>query len=78
MSETQCPTCQRDDCECQVCGRGEAEIGREPDVHHIRPFRKFGREDHEEANALDKLVTLCPEHHRQVEKGVVSLEGYER
>jgi len=69
---------ERDDCECQVCGRGEAEIGREPDVHHIRPFRKFGRVDHEEANALDNLVTLCPEHHRQVEKGVVSLEGYEQ
>lgn len=53
---------ERDDGECQVCGRSD-----DVHVHHIRPFRKFGVEKHEEANQLDNLVCLCPEHHVQWE-----------
>lgn len=42
---------------CVDCGT--APNGRELDVHHIVPFRKYGRERHVEANALDNLVALC-------------------
>ena len=49
---------KRDGGECRVCGRTDTVH-----VHHIRPFRKFGQDNHEKANHLDNLVTLCPEHH---------------
>ncbi len=48
---------QRDGGECQVCGSKNIH------VHHIRPFRTFGLENHEKANELDNLICLCPEHH---------------
>ena len=48
----------RDGNQCLVCGRSDAVH-----VHHIRPFRTFGLENHEEANVLDNLVCLCPQHH---------------
>lgn len=51
----------RDDHTCQSCGMTKEEMGREPDVHHIRPFRKF--ESHERANRLENLVCLCRECH---------------
>ena len=54
-------TVARDGGECVICGK-------EPvDVHHIRPFREFGVENHEEANALDNLVCLCRQHHSKWE-----------
>ena len=56
---------KRDDLECQICGRGESEIGRKPDVHHIIPIRKF--DDPDDANELDNLICLCPEHHLEWE-----------
>lgn len=52
---------ERDDRECQHCGRSEAEhvdlYGRKHHVHHIQKARTF--DDPEEANAMDNLVTLC-------------------
>ncbi|HBY96864.1 MAG TPA: hypothetical protein DEP84_23440, partial [Chloroflexi bacterium] len=60
----------RDHFRCQVCGTSEEVLGRELDVHHIRPFREFGYKPGEneaycQANALDNLVSLCPScHHR--------------
>lgn len=58
----------RDNHECVVCGAGKEEIGREPDVHHIRPRHVFvdsgGEFDHEAANKLNNLVVLCPSCHR--------------
>lgn len=49
----------RDDNTCQDCGTSSNTLDREMDVHHKIPFRVFGRERHEEANALKNLVTLC-------------------
>lgn len=48
---------------CQDCGRTREENGRELDVHHIVPRRAFTRDQHEEANDLANLVTLCPVCH---------------
>jgi len=36
-----------------------AELGRSLDVHHIVPFREFGRERYLEANDPGNLVALC-------------------
>jgi 5-methylcytosine-specific restriction endonuclease McrA len=52
---------KRDGEECIICG--DVEIH----VHHIVPFRKFGIENHEEANELSNLVCLCQEHHAKWE-----------
>jgi len=53
---------QRDNRECVICGdNGNVH------VHHIRPFRKFGAENHETANRLDNLVCLCADHHMKWE-----------
>lgn len=58
---------KRDDYTCQRCGKTQAENGKALDVHHIRPFRKFGLEHYEEANHLDNLVSLCISCHKFVE-----------
>ena len=64
---------ERDDNKCQVCGVEKTEYGRELDVHHIVPFRKFGLENHNEANKMENLVALCRSCHMSVEIGAVSL-----
>lgn len=60
---------ERDDYRCQGCGLSESDhietFGQGLHVHHIQPFRRYGVENHEEANQLDNLVTLCrPCHDR--------------
>lgn len=57
---------ERDDYTCRVCGTGQSEIGREPAVHHITPRSQFDGTPRE-MNALDNLVTLCPECHGRLE-----------
>lgn len=52
---------ERDNHQCVICGNSEVE------VHHIRPFRTFGVENHSEANQLDNLICLCPDHHNEWE-----------
>ena len=52
----------RDGGECVICGDSD-----DVHVHHIIPFRKFGIENHEQANQLDNLVCLCQSHHRRWE-----------
>ena len=56
---------ERDGHRCQDCGISGDEhvelVGEELHVHHITPFRKF--DDHEEANPLNNLVTLCRSCH---------------
>ncbi len=62
---------KRDQFKCQVCGA--AETNREHDVHHMIPFRAFiqdGKVNHEEANRLENLTTLCQSCHRKVEQNV--------
>jgi 5-methylcytosine-specific restriction endonuclease McrA len=58
----------RDNHTCQRCGKSKADIGKNLDVHHIRPFRQFGAERHVEANALNNLITYCPSCHKLVEE----------
>lgn len=58
---------ERDNFTCQHCGITEDELGRKLDVHHIKPFRLFGIENHFAANALDNLIALCPQCHIKAE-----------
>jgi len=57
----------RDGHQCVVCGMTSSEHIETHDqglhVHHITPFRKYGVENHERANRLENLVTLCQTHH---------------
>lgn len=57
----------RDNRECQSCGLDESDHFRALDVHHITPFRKFGVENHKQANQIDNLISLCLECHMKVE-----------
>lgn len=57
---------ERDGYQCRVCGVDEADLEYELDVHHIVPRRGFtndGDFDHEAANQLDNLVTMCRSCH---------------
>jgi len=58
----------RDNNTCQICGVAKDDIGRNMSVHHITPFRRFGVENHKEANALDNLISLCPSCHQRAEQ----------
>lgn len=61
----------RDDNVCQLCGIGEEENGRKPDVHHIEPVRLF--EDPNDAHFMENMIQLCRSCHKKVEFGVISL-----
>lgn len=52
---------ERDGNQCRLCGVGKRDIGRIPDVHHIRALRTF--ENPQEAHTMDNLVQLCPSCH---------------
>jgi HNH endonuclease len=54
---------ERDRSECVVCGE-TADVT----VHHVRPFRLF--RDHESANDLNNLVTLCRLHHSEADNAI--------
>jgi DEAD/DEAH box helicase domain-containing protein len=56
----------RDGYQCQVCGAMEEH--QEHDVHHKIPFRNFS--DHNLANQLDNLITLCRKCHLIAESRV--------
>lgn len=61
----------RDGHACIRCGTDRDAIGREPDVHHIVPVRKFA--DHptttvSDAHAIENLVSLCPACHQSIER----------
>lgn len=56
---------ERDEHACQRCGKTRAELGREPDVHHLQPVRTF--DDAQDAHTLDNVVCLCRSCHREVE-----------
>lgn len=61
---------ERDRHACRVCGISCEEIGQEPDVHHIIPFKTSSD------NRLDNLVCLCRTHHTEVEMGTLQLADY--
>ena len=63
---------ERDNYECQYCGKHADKMDRSPDVHHLIPLREYRLSDeidnpYERANALDNLVTSCPECHAKWE-----------
>ena len=65
---------ERDDHECQHCGKTREEIGRNPDVHHIVPVRAFASaEDSErtDAHRLANVVSLCVDCHRRADVGAI-------
>lgn len=64
-------TLERDDFQCQYCGTRAEQIGRNPDVHHIVPLRKF--DTPQEAHRLDNLISLCRQCHRRAEAGNIEL-----
>lgn len=49
----------RDGFRCRDCGAREGDLPERLSVAHVVPFRLFGLERHEEANALDNLRSLC-------------------
>lgn len=67
---------KRDNHECQVCGREKEEMGREPDVHHIKPIREF--EDPQEAHVLSNVISLCRSCHRKVEADSIEIDDPEQ
>lgn len=60
---------RRDDYTCQRCGDTKADIGQNPDVHHLVPVREF--DSPEAAHSLSNVVTLCRPCHQLVESGAV-------
>jgi 5-methylcytosine-specific restriction endonuclease McrA len=61
---------KRDNHSCRRCGKNQKELGREPDVHHIEPLRKFKEDDEIKwsvANSKDNLVSLCKSCHIKIE-----------
>ena len=63
----------RDGNACRHCGALPRD-GHRLDVHHITPFRAFGyvpgvNDNHQLANRLENLITLCPTCHRRAERG---------
>ncbi len=58
----------RDNYTCQKCGITKEEKGKNPDVHHIIPFRNFGVEKYIEANNLNNLICYCNKCHKLIEE----------
>lgn len=68
---------ERDDHRCVLCGTTEDELGRNPDVHHVVPVRRFVETPvttERDAHYLENVVSLCPGCHRRAEFGRVSAE----
>lgn len=65
-------TLDRDDHACVICGTTKADLGRNPDVHHIVPVRSFAAAagaDKTDAHVLRNLITLCVTCHRRADFG---------
>ena len=65
-------TLERDDHTCAICGTTKADLGRNPDVHHIVPVRAFidaPNADKTDAHVPRNLLTLCVACHRRADVG---------
>ena len=60
----------RDAHTCQRCGASRADLGQNPDVHHLEPVRTF--EEPAAAHTLENLVSLCRACHIEVERATIS------
>jgi 5-methylcytosine-specific restriction endonuclease McrA len=62
---------KRDERECAVCGIPSDDHYEKYTcglhVHHVIPFRKFGVEEHQAANRLSNLITVCISCHNKIE-----------
>ncbi|WP_123536860.1 HNH endonuclease [Halosimplex salinum] len=66
---------ERDDYQCIRCGATTDDIGRNPDVHHIVPVRRFiESDDHTKTDAhfLENVISLCISCHRKADHGKIS------
>lgn len=58
------------DKKCAICG-----YDKHVQVHHIKGIGSFGRDALvSEINKVDNLVYLCPNHHWEVERGLIKLD----
>lgn len=64
---------QRDNYQCQYCGKKHRKDQKAFDVHHIKPLRDFNG-DYKQANQPHNLITLCMVCHRYVESGRVAIQ----
>ena len=62
---------ERDHFECTLCHTKDSVSKLH--VHHIQPYRTFS--DKSKANALENLVTLCPDCHHRIEQNVLIRSG---
>jgi hypothetical protein len=69
--EQQLAARQRDGFACRVCGVTEQQLGKKLAVHHIVSYRRFS--SHNEANALDNLVSACQSCHMKLEHGTATI-----
>ncbi|WP_424019551.1 HNH endonuclease [Halorientalis pallida] len=60
---------ERDDHQCRFCSKDRDEMGRNPDVHHIRPVRDF--DDPQDAHVIDNVISLCRSCHGLAEHGSI-------
>lgn len=66
----------RDGYQCRVCGVTKSELGRNPDVHHIKPVREF--EHPRDAHDMENVISLCPSCHSKAEAGAICLPAPNR
>lgn len=72
----------RDNHTCQHCGITQKMLDKtniqsaKLQVHHIVPFRQFGSDRENEANALTNLVSLCPTCHMKAENELIPIQPY--
>jgi ribosomal protein L31 len=57
--------------QCEICGKTEAELGKQLSVHHIKPFRLF--QSASEANDLNNLICACQSCHMKLEHGSIAV-----
>lgn len=51
---------------CSKCGKTKRQNkNKNMDVHHIMPFKLFGKKQYKKANRLSNLVALCMSCHRK-------------
>ena len=76
-AEARVAALERDGYRCQVCGKTKEDLGRNPDVHHIKAVRQFEADENlrrSDAHTLENLITLCISCHRKADFGKMSPE----
>lgn len=64
---------KRDGNRCQYCKITKEKLGKNMDVHHIKPFREF-KGDYEQANQTENLICFCPSCHKKAEFGKIPIQ----